>query len=178
MGVHTRCGTVPPWWSEHLCNGSPARIEACGDHHTLMLMQGGEVLACGSNINAEGQLRIGTRNSEWYPTALESRRDRFRRWRRGGGNRRRRACPGVTRHDASSCCCLARRRAGKDVACGDHHTLVLMQGGEVLWQGGARRDGQLTIALTIARYCARPRARARPARDGPGRCWRHVLRRC
>ena len=97
MGVHTRCGTVPPWWSEHLCNGSPARIETCGDHHTLMLMQGGEVLACVSNINAEGQLRIGTRNSEWYPTGLESRRDRFRRWRRGGGTRQRRACPGVTR---------------------------------------------------------------------------------
>ena len=114
LGVHTRCSTVPLRWSEHLYNGSPARIDACGDHHTLMLMQGGEVFACGSNINAEGQLRIGTRNSAWYPTGLESRRDRFRRWQRGGGTRQRRACPGVTRRDASSCCCLAHRRAGKD----------------------------------------------------------------
>ena len=32
--------------------------------------------------------------------------------------------------------------------------------GICLWQGGARRDGKLTIALTIARHCARPRARA------------------
>ena len=70
LGVHMQRNTVPLQWSEHLCNGSPARIVACGDHHTLVLMQGAEVLACGSNINAEGKLRIGTRNSEWYPTGL------------------------------------------------------------------------------------------------------------
>ena len=46
--------------------------------------------------------------------------------------------------------------------------------GVCLWQGAARRDGQ----PTIARQCACPRARAQPARDGPGSCWRHVLERC
>ena len=46
MDVHMRRSTVALRWSEHLCNGSPARMVACGDHHTLVLMQAGEVFAC------------------------------------------------------------------------------------------------------------------------------------
>ena len=59
LGVHMRRSTVPLRWSEHLCssdhlcNGSPARIVACGDHHTLVLMQGGEVFACGRGGHGE-----------------------------------------------------------------------------------------------------------------------------
>ena len=34
LGVYMRRSTVPLRWSEHLYNGSPARMVACGDHHT------------------------------------------------------------------------------------------------------------------------------------------------
>ena len=45
--------TVPLRWSEYLCNGSPARMVACGDHHTLVLTQAGEVFACGRGGHGE-----------------------------------------------------------------------------------------------------------------------------
>ena len=53
MGVHMRRSTVPLRWSEHLCNGSPARMVACGDHHTLVLTQAEEVFACGRGGHGE-----------------------------------------------------------------------------------------------------------------------------
>jgi len=53
MGVYVRRNTVPLQWSEHLCKGSPARTVACGDHHTLVLTQAGEVFACGRGGHGE-----------------------------------------------------------------------------------------------------------------------------
>jgi len=39
--------TSPLRWPAALCNGSPARMVACGDYHTLVLTRAGEVWACG-----------------------------------------------------------------------------------------------------------------------------------
>ena len=43
-------------------------ILACGGEHWIALTERGGLMVRGGN--AEGQLRIGTRNSEWYPTGL------------------------------------------------------------------------------------------------------------
>jgi len=43
-------------------------ILACGGDHWIALTERGGLMVRGDN--AEGQLGIGTRNSEWYPTGL------------------------------------------------------------------------------------------------------------
>ena len=43
-------------------------ILACGGEHWIALTERGGLMVRGGN--AEGQLGIGTRNSEWYPTGL------------------------------------------------------------------------------------------------------------
>jgi len=43
-------------------------ILACGGDHWIVLTERGGLMVRGDN--AEGQLGIGTRNSEWYPTGL------------------------------------------------------------------------------------------------------------
>jgi len=53
LGVLMRRSTAPLRWSEHLCNGSPARMVACGDYHTLVPTQAGEVFACGRGRHGE-----------------------------------------------------------------------------------------------------------------------------
>jgi len=53
LGVLMHRSTAPLRWSEHLCNRSPARMVACGDYHTLVLTQAGEVFACGRGRHGE-----------------------------------------------------------------------------------------------------------------------------
>jgi len=52
-GVHLTHTVVPLQWGADLCNGAPARMVACGDHHTLVLTRTGEVWACGDGAYGE-----------------------------------------------------------------------------------------------------------------------------
>ena len=88
MGVHMRRSTVPLRWSEHLCNDSPARMLARGDHHTLVLTQAGEVFACGRGGHGEtdnsllpsllhGIVRVPERVPRLHAMALADAGDKF-----------------------------------------------------------------------------------------------------
>jgi len=50
MGVHLTRSAVPLQWAADLCDGTPARMVACGNHHTLVLTRTGEVWACGEGV--------------------------------------------------------------------------------------------------------------------------------
>ena len=100
-------------------------------------MQGAEVLACGSNINAEGKLRIGTRNSEWYPTGLG-----------GIGSVVGDEVADPLRWSEHLC----NGSPAQIEACGDHHTLVLMQGGEVFAIGRGGHGEHWVYIYVAARF--------------------------
>eukprot|EP01105_Mastigella_eilhardi_P014105 TRINITY_DN3206_c0_g1_i2.p1 TRINITY_DN3206_c0_g1~~TRINITY_DN3206_c0_g1_i2.p1 ORF type:complete len:1161 (-),score=241.41 TRINITY_DN3206_c0_g1_i2:34-3516(-) len=116
----------------------PAAAVACGSHHSVALLKSGEVLCWGANEDGQLGINPGVDMYEGRRTPRMSDNDRRPPydWRR----------------------CVAPQKAKTDdvlpkgdkitaIACGDHHTIALLQSGELI-EFGRNDTGQLALGDT------------------------------